>query len=810
MNLQALYTKATISTANNLRTVARSPSVSSISQLTLPEIDAVVDEIARILPAGNVPGIILSGLARLPERKPPLKTIKRDINLLFKGVEQTVDKAVYGAFFAGPAAVIWGYQNLLRLAGKDPSEFFSDGTWQFYADYALRQDTARHANETHGFATILKEHNIKLSIVDRITAWVMTGIHCLHQYDDLLANEWRERVYTRLLQDVTANEPDAARYARVYAEWLKQLPYKRGDDAAPHVNYPAYRREKFDAFLQKSMRELRADLRHEWERRAFRAAEQELSAYRRQMTILAYLEPDVNGEERVPINLEEAHIGVVYRGHYYLIPITIAGSAQPPKVDEVQAQIAALVAQPAAASDADLTALAKVRRDSLPALRGKLSESLNSEIEAFRHIPIIMNFAARSPDLPLAEIRRAERGIGNHALTLFDTGETMVFDQSHIFFDGIWGAALAEIMTNSALSWAVYLASLPTAHPASSPPAMLDLEFQPNDVKQIAQAPRVTAEVDVENAQVDLEALQALRKMFKRRNDLLQLTVSDLLVLYRAVHAVTYEPSPALLADLETCAGDSATRSATSATLTALDESHRVNPVILIPVDACRFNPRDRIYPMTFEVPLGELNLLNLHEQVLRALDTYENARRDRGALFEEFDKLQRKYLVTLAAFGIVLSRAKEIAIRGESTSASTIKLLAHMPTPLQRMLDNIPNRFDVLNDIIKGREVFSNIGAVSPNSTLTRFITAKDDNEKKTLAWGIITDAEGVMRISLRDFRPHVALLQEAGCHELAKRVAQDYLDAYVNGLNRFVLGLRRITKASRETKLSKPRGKV
>jgi hypothetical protein len=68
-----------------------------------------------------------------------------------------------------------------------------------------------------------------------------------------------------------------------------------------------------------------------------------------------------------------------------------------------------------------------------------------------------------------------------------------------------------------------------------------------------------------------------------------------------------------------------------------------------------------------------------------------------------------------------------------------SIKLLAYMPAPLQRLLDNIPGRFDVLNDIIKGREVFSNVGAVAKTSTLTRFITAKDDNDKKTLAWGVI-----------------------------------------------------------------------
>jgi hypothetical protein len=108
-----------------------------------------------------------------------------------------------------------------------------------------------------------------------------------------------------------------------------------------------------------------------------------------------------------------------------------------------------------------------------------------------------------------------------------------------------------------------------------------------------------------------------------------------------------------------------------------------------------------------------------------------------------------------------------------------------------------------VLNDIIKGREVFSNVGAVAKTSTLTRFITAKDDNDKKTLAWGVITDGQGVMRVTLRDFRPHVGLLEAVGQKDLARRLADDYLSAYIRGLNQYVQDLRRMTVSSRETRL-------
>jgi hypothetical protein len=203
---------------------------------------------------------------------------------------------------------------------------------------------------------------------------------------------------------------------------------------------------------------------------------------------------------------------------------------------------------------------------------------------------------------------------------------------------------------------------------------------------------------------------------------------------------------------------------------------------------------------MSFEVPLGELNLLGLHEQVIASLAAYEQ-----GGKGDSFDNLQRQYLAGLAGFGKVMSKAKEIANAGETSSVGSIKLLAHMPVALQRLLDNIPGRFDTLNDIIKGREVFSNVGQVAKSSTLRRFITAKDDNEKKTLAWGVLTDANNRMIISLRDFRPHVKLLDNVGRHDLAQVMAQDYLDSYARGFNKWVADVQRITIKSRETRMAK-----
>jgi hypothetical protein len=276
------------------------------------------------------------------------------------------------------------------------------------------------------------------------------------------------------------------------------------------------------------------------------------------------------------------------------------------------------------------------------------------------------------------------------------------------------------------------------------------------------------------------------------------LTVNDLLVLYRAIHGTTYKPSSALRRELEDLPPNVQQR-----VLEAITEQK--NPVILIPIDASPHSPRDRLHPMTFEVPLSELDFVGLHYDVIEALNAYENATGNRTTYYQQFDALQRQYLAMLAGFGEIMSRAKKIAIEGESMSVGTIKLLAHIPTPLQRLLDEIPGRFEMLNDLIKGREVFSNVGAVVKSSTLTRFISAKDDNDKKTLVWGVITDANGVMRLSLRDFRAHVGILHEAGYPELAQRITQDYLESYAIGLNRYIDDLRRITLTSRETRIQR-----
>ncbi|MBI5959615.1 MAG: hypothetical protein HY866_12815, partial [Chloroflexi bacterium] len=623
MDIDRQYQDATLGTASDLKTIAISTAVRKLTPLTLPQVEAVVNLVAEFVPAGNVPGIILHGLSKLRGHKPPADIVRRDVNLLFQGVEQTLDKAVFAALFAGPAAVIWGYQNLLKLVGKNPEDAFPEGTWQFYVDYALREDTARHSNETHGFDTVLNYHRISLSQVDRITAWVMTAIHCLHQYNDLLANEWRERVTLFLLREAAQEDPDAARYAGLYREWEKQRPYGRGTDSPANETYPQYRQRVFDRFVEQAARDLSRKARKHWLDLLHEAEANDLPAYQRQMSILSTLDPGVYGETRTPVALKEVQIGVIYKGRYYLLPACRPGTDRPARVSDVRALVAAIIAQPSGPASAPLLDLASLRRGALVAVRKKLDRGLNQELDRLKTTPILLNFDPRPRYLPLSDLRQAERGIGDHALTIFDTGSTLIFDQSHIFFDGSWGAALAEILTNEALAWAAYLHTLPAAEPAAERPLSPVFRFQPAELEMIREAPRVTPHVSAESNRVDLNALLTLRKLLRARSELLQLTVNDLLVLYRAIHALTYIPDSNVIADLKRLARRKAERPACEAALAALSPDRQTGAAILIPVDASLRQPRDRLFPMTFEVPLQELDLLGLHRHVLASLEAW-------------------------------------------------------------------------------------------------------------------------------------------------------------------------------------------
>jgi hypothetical protein len=502
------------------------------------------------------------------------------------------------------------------------------------------------------------------------------------------------------------------------------------------------------------------------------------------MSILARLEPDQHQETRTPFELAQANVAVIYRGRYFLFPVT-------GDIHAVRSAVAALLqsgGEREHESELDVL-LARARRPGQAGLRAMADAGGREAIQALGYTPIILNWDHRDSRAPLSVVRQARRGIGDHALTLFFTQDSTVFDQSHIFFDGAWGAALAEIMTGEALSWAVYFAQVPPATP-SLPPKTLALVAPPG-LHQAAVEAQLPAEAAAESTGIRLAP-----------GDLISVTVNDLLVLYRSVHGRRYQPLASLHEQVERMAAsaDPTERRLSALIREAWQKIRETNPAILIPMDASQISPRERLFPTTFRNPMGDF--VDQHTRTVAALHDYRAASGDRSQVYARFDELQRLYLRMVASFGALMRRYKEVALAGHGISTVSIKLLAYMPAAMQRLLDEIPGRFDMLSEIIKGEEVFSNVGRVAKGSSLRRFITAKDDNWQKTLAWGVLTDDNDVVHLSLRDFRPHVAALAEHGRATLADQLAQDFLDAYADGFNAFVRELREITAASRETR--------
>lgn len=802
----ASYQQASIRTANDLRSMTKSTVLPELSKLSLPEIEYLTNEVARVVPAGNVPGIILSGLARLGSREISQSDTEKQIGMLFKGVRQMLDTAIYGTFFAGPAAILYGYQQLLRLAGKDTHSAFPEGVWQFYLEFALREDSARHTNETIGFHKRLAQQGIHLNEADMLAAWILASAHFLNDLPDILANEWYERVAARNLATIANSMglADAAQYQDIFTEWQQIRPFQRGADAGDR-NYPQYRRLVFDAFLKPYIDSLPASGQQMYEVRLRDLEKSQLAAYLQQMSWLTFLEPTPYHEVRNAYAPEDTCIGVIWDGRYYLLHL--------PALFDInwvrQLALTLLQSQPQHPPATLDDVLMNTPRAEQPVVRNLLDEQTAKELEFLRRTPILFNWDKQSARQPLTAIRQAKRGIGDHALTIFRTNESFVFDQSHIFFDGIWGTAIAEMMTNEAIHWAVNIAQYPPAAAARNVLYSPALEASPA-IKEKAQTGRIVIETGAENQSVQLGTITALRKLLKQRSELVRISVNDLLLLYRGLHGALYSPSPELQESLATLGAD-ARPDAKRAYQMIQDEFARLhgkNPSLLIPLDASRYDPRQRVFPTTFRNPLTDF--YSYHTACLNALKAYHSApKTKRDAAFESFLEAQRTYLRLIGGFGELLARYRNIGLAGQSTSTASIRFLGHMPPALQKLLDTIPSKFDVLNEIIKGEEVFSNIGRVSKGSTLRRFITAKDDNEQKTLAWGVITDDKNTMHLSLRDFRPHVTVLDGLHLSHLAHKVTQDYLDAYAKGLNQYVTELREIVTATQEASSAPPNKK-
>ncbi len=840
------HRKAAKATLASLQQVVSYQELTRVSNRPPAEVEALQKEVADIIPAGNIVALVTSGLLRLRGRTISTNQAQSDVSALLRSMEMLPRNiAIYGTFFAAPAFVLSAYQKLLTLTGKDPDSAFPDGLWQFYLEFALREDSAHHTNETLGFQSALARYGLQTSSADQLAAWVCAVSQIYFQYDDMLENEWREQVFLAILQQhiTDLNLGDKLYFQRLPQAWANQRPYWRGHDATADENYATYRHRRFDNFIRSRLKFLPEAERDNVTNSYNERAKTELADYQSQMTILATLSPERYRESRIPIPLWLARIGVIFQGRYFLIPACrtdpngypllfqnmspdapfdvlppnvkgelcdlkgqplrverngkvydqndrLRGYLRPVHFETVRQHVAYIFDQthldslPQAVLDEQLLT---IRRTEQERVRKQFdSTDLEQELSALKSAPILINWDMQEVTKPLSYIRRGKRGIGDHAVTIFHTPTSTVFDESHIFFDGVGGLAFSEVITGEAVSWAAYFNNFGTVEPSSEGLFFLKLEAQPG-LEKFPQTK--TVEVSAESTNVNMKSLAFLRKSLPQRHPNLNLTVNDLLILYRYKFGREYHYS-SRVEDALVKFQDKYTPqinevyNLTKEALAKLQTSH---PSILIPLDAAGISPRERLYPTTFRNPFTEI--WTIYESTSKTLNRYSSNQNQTN--WAEFSDNRRSLLSQLNYFGELLRAYKRVALQGGSISTATMKLLAHLPDSLRKILDTIPQRIDVLNEVLKGEEVISNVGRVSKGASITRFISAKDDNENKTLVWGILTDDSDVLHISLRDFRPHVAALASLNRLDLAQIIVADCVESFADGFNQFVARL-------------------
>ncbi|MFL5805386.1 MAG: hypothetical protein ACJ8CR_27060 [Roseiflexaceae bacterium] len=843
-------------------------SLVNLTRLNVAAVRALKQEVAEIFPASNLPAFLLQGLIQLEDRTLKQDRVAADLRVLFRGSKQI---GLYGTFLAAPALVLYGYQRLLALAGKDPESAFPDGPWQFYTQFGLREDAARHCIETVGFA----QAAAGASELDAAVCWVYTAMRTLFAYDDLLANEWRERAALCVLNDMLVEAaiqrlgkqlprrgPDRERmiaeeaarlrasyqFDRLVANWAAQRPYS-GPRGEPLGDYAAYRRRSFHAYLEQALQRTPPDLRAAFEQRYAARRERDLPAYQRQLTLLMSLHAESYQDQRAPIPLHMARVALLAGGRYYLLdavardpqgqllifpadgmpdspgvalalsraddgslrdrydrPVEVdrrgrvraggdlLGRLRPPPVAVVKGQVEAILRQaradrPATPTDVPPTdlLLARAPRAHQQDLRALLGDDTRAELAALRYAPIVINWNPPEGALPLSELRRARRGCGDHALTLLRSERGIAFDLSHIFFDAIWGMSLAEIMTGFASALYPLVQSTRPIRTADVRP--LTLAATPAFLGAArATLADIPIEASAETDAADLYAINQLRRRLMKID--LALTVNDLLILARCAHAASYAPGVPAQEALDAISRLEGGQRLADRIHEHIEQQRAINPALLIPMDASGADPRMRVFPATFRNPLPELL-----SRLDRCSTMVERLRRRHDvALRDEFERERMAFYVELQTFGALLQAFKQVTMRGESFTMAALRLMGHLPGVMQNLVDMIPQKIGILNEILKGREVFSNVGQVVTDSTLTRFASARDDGATKLLVWGLMSDASGRLHITLRDFRPHVGPLIHLGRMDLAQALAQDYLDSYAATVNYMVRSVQRV----------------
>ncbi len=790
------------------------------------------DPLEAYFSASNLSGLIRSGLALLGARRVHIRSEASGPRI---GLSDIGNQILYVVLIAIPAIALHWFQQI-RAMVRGHSQSFPRGAWQFYLGFGLREDLAHHTVETAGYQ---QDRPDSANNLDDLTSWVMTVIQFVWGYEELMGVVWDEWTLLRLISRAAelagmAHDPE---FVRLQRQWEIARPF----GAPLNGTYAEVRRAAFESFIDAR----RTALPLEWQQYVTdqyeKLAAGKRNGYQKQMSLLARLVPGRFMDTKKSIPLWDAHIGIICNGRYYLIDVAAhdeegnpivyghGGSRWPlhfhagEPVDEgrerlvlegeqfyrardhkwmgyldmasasqVEWQLQQILIEshpeirhPELATD---ILLAETSRNVQKSLRSMLPSQTQAELLALANAPVIINWDMGSSEEWLAQLRRSPRGIGDHALTIRRTENTFIFDQSHVFFDGTWSLAMAEVFTNAAVQWCRRIVTISPSDSGRQPRhlTLASTDAFRKKADNLRQTPEVTAETMIWEF---ISQMSRLREMLLQRGA--QLTVNDLLVITRIFHAAHYNPSPTVqqeIDDLGANAQTAAERKASGAILRSLRRGRVTNPALLIPVDASLDDPQERIYPITFRNLVLADNLVWVWEDTWDAYQTYrriEPPDTPEGQQALKAFALKRALLIgNLIAFSHVLDANKTVASRGESLNIAVLNLLAGLPPAFQRFLNVIPEQFPILNEVIKGDEVYSNVGRVAQGASLTRFMSAKDDGNTKALVWGVMSDDKNRLIVTLRDFRPHVKPLIQAERTDLAQLLAQDYLTTYTADL--------------------------
>jgi len=796
--------------------------VTDLSEHQLKELESYYD-------SGSLSGFVRSGIALIGARRVRPRDASDD-----EGSSEPIrDKILFYVLVVCPAVLLTIFHRLREALLEIPWAF-ENGTWQFYLQFGLREDLGHHTNETVGYQAYRASAGTES---DDLTAWVLSLIQFVWGYEDLMGLIWEEATYIRLVDNAAYKYGlmEDPLYRRLGRNWEIARPY----EAPLNGTYTDVRRRAFYEFIEPRLIRMPAGVRTQVEREVERLQLVEKADYQRQMSLLARMRPGRFLDDKVFIPLWDASIGVVFKGQYYFIYVAAhdqegnpigftaggkgislrseGGSLFSPEGDELTWKRDQLYLKDGgewfASLDVSPIAVVKAHLDSVfgqdgdgpfsfdpgkavdillaetpRSVQGKLRKLLPADsrvvINRLHHSPIILNWDEHERDASLAELRRTQRGIGDHAITVIRTKESMLFDQHHAFFDGTWAAAMAEVLTNVAVQWHKRVQTISTSD-LESTPAPVRMVASPDFIRE-AEKHRQIEEIAAETTIPGVQQVFELRKMLNKQGT--NLTVNDLLVIARIFHAAHYRPSANIQAQIDTLreSGSVLDSRLVQSIERSLERGRITNPALLIPVDATLVAPKERIFPITFR---------NISDELVWAWDaaweSYQAYRRiepptsvEGYTAFHNFKTQYEQLLMGLQGFSHILAANKSVALRGKSINVAVMMLLCKLPPAIQYLLRSIPEQFPVLNEVIRGDEVYSNIGRVAAGSSLTRFISAKDDGNTKALVWGIMTDDEGQMVVTMRDFRPHVKPLVRSGYSDLAREMARDYVVSYTTDL--------------------------